>query len=37
MKKESPLEILWKRFAAGQIAKEEYQEHKKILESDLAK
>jgi putative membrane protein len=31
-KKESPLDILKKRFAAGQITNEEYQEKKKILE-----
>jgi len=28
----SPLAILRKRFASGQISKEEYQERKKILE-----
>jgi putative membrane protein len=36
-KKDSPLDILQKRFAAGQITKEEYQEHKVLLEKDLAK
>ncbi len=33
-KKDTPLEILKKRFASGQITKEEYQERKKILEND---
>ena len=32
-KKDSPLDILKKRFASGEITKEEYQEHKKILET----
>ncbi len=32
-KKYSPLNILQKRFAAGEITKEQYQEHKKILET----
>lgn len=36
-KKDSPLDILQNRFAAGRITKEEYKEHKKILEDDLAK
>jgi putative membrane protein len=36
-KKNSPLNLLQKRFASGEITKEEYQEHKKILENDLAK
>jgi len=31
-KKETPLEILKKRFALGQITKDEYQQNKKILE-----
>jgi putative membrane protein len=31
-KKETPLEILKKRFALGEITKDEYQENKKILE-----
>jgi putative membrane protein len=35
-KKNSPLDILQKRFASGQITTEEYQEKKKILENDLA-
>ena len=34
MKKDSALDILQKRFASGQIKTEEYQEMKKILESD---
>lgn len=33
-KKDSPLDILKKRFASGEITKEEYQEKKKILESN---
>lgn len=37
MKPDSPLDILKKRFASGQIKNEEYQEKKKILEGDLAK
>jgi len=36
-KKDSPLDILQKRFASGQINNDEYQEKKKILENDLAK
>jgi len=31
-KKDSPLDILKKRLALGEITKEEYQEHKKTLE-----
>ncbi|WP_354003293.1 SHOCT domain-containing protein [Mucilaginibacter aquariorum] len=31
-KKDSPLDILKKRFASGEITKEEYHERKKILE-----
>ncbi len=31
--KDSPLDILRKRFAAGEITKEEYQEHKNFLEA----
>ena len=37
MKKNSPLDILQKRFAAGLITNDEYQEKKTILENDLAK
>ena len=33
-KQESPLFILKKRFAAGEITKEEYLERKKILENN---
>lgn len=36
-KKDSPLDILQKRFASGQITTEEYQEKKKILETGLLK
>jgi putative membrane protein len=36
-KKDSPLDILRRRFASGEITNEEYQEKKKILESDLGK
>jgi putative membrane protein len=36
-RRESPLEILRKRFAAGQVTKEEYHDRKKILEADMAK
>ncbi len=36
-KKDSPLDILQKRFASGQINKEEYQAQKKLLTDDLAK
>ena len=36
-RKDSPLDLLQKRFASGQITKEEYQEHKQILENDLVK
>jgi putative membrane protein len=36
-RKNSPLDLLQKRFASGEITKEEYQDHKKILENDLAK
>ncbi|MBK5245462.1 MAG: SHOCT domain-containing protein [Eubacteriaceae bacterium] len=32
-KKDSPLDLLKKRFASGEIDKEEYEEKKKILES----
>lgn len=33
-KKDSPLDILKKRFANGEISKEEYEESKKILSVD---
>ncbi|MFX3626047.1 MAG: SHOCT domain-containing protein [bacterium] len=33
-KKDSPLDILKKRLASGEINKEEYEEKKKILERD---
>lgn len=36
-KKDTPLEILQKRFAAGEISKEEYQESKEIIENDSTK
>ena len=36
-RRNSPLDILQKRFASGQISKEEYAEHKKILKEDFAK
>jgi putative membrane protein len=36
-KKESPLDILQRRFASGEITNEEYQEKKKILENDSGK
>ena len=32
-KKDTPLDILQKRFASGEITKEQYEEHKKILET----
>jgi putative membrane protein len=36
-RKDTPLDILQKRFAAGQITEENYQEHKALLEKDLSK
>ena len=36
-RKDSPLDILQKRFAAGHINSEEYHEKKRILEKDLIK
>jgi len=36
-RKDSPLDILRKRFASGEISTDEYHEKKKILENDLAK
>ncbi|MEO7044463.1 MAG: SHOCT domain-containing protein [Ferruginibacter sp.] len=32
-RKDGPLDILQKRFASGEITKEQYQEQKKILET----
>ena len=37
MKKDSPFDILRKRFAMGEITKEEYAERKQILENDAHK
>ncbi len=36
-RKNSPLDILQKRFASGEITNDEYQEKKKILENDVIK
>ncbi|MEP7231973.1 MAG: SHOCT domain-containing protein [Ginsengibacter sp.] len=36
-KNDSPLDVLQRRFASGQITKEQYLEQKAILENDLAK
>jgi putative membrane protein len=36
-RKSSPLDVLLKRFAAGEIGKEEYEERKKIIEMELIK
>ncbi len=33
-KKDTPLDILKKRFASGELTKEEYEEKKKILEQN---
>ncbi|MEO2064041.1 SHOCT domain-containing protein [Christiangramia sp.] len=33
-KKENPLDILKKRFAKGEISKEEFEESKKLINSD---
>ncbi|HEY5370868.1 MAG TPA: SHOCT domain-containing protein [Hanamia sp.] len=35
MKNDSPFDILRKRFAAGEITNDEYQEKRKILEDDI--
>lgn len=35
IKRDSPLDILQKRFASGEISKDEYFENKKILEEDI--
>jgi putative membrane protein len=32
-RKNSPLDLLQRRFASGEITKEEYQDHKEILEA----
>jgi len=37
IKRDSPLDILKKRLASGEITTEEYNEKKKILQDDLAK
>jgi len=37
MRRDSPLDILQKRFANGEITTDEYQEKKKILEKDIAR
>ncbi|CAN5361754.1 hypothetical protein BH09BAC6_BH09BAC6_01040 [soil metagenome] len=36
-RKNAPLDLLQKRFASGEITKEQYQDHKKILESTSLK
>ena len=36
-KKDSPLHILQKRYAAGEINTEEYEERKKVIERDSTK
>ncbi len=36
-KKDTPLDILKKRFAAGEISKEEFEENKKVLEQNPTK
>ncbi|MDX1603738.1 MAG: SHOCT domain-containing protein [Salinimicrobium sediminis] len=33
-RREEPLDILRKRFARGEISKEQFEEQKKLLESD---
>jgi putative membrane protein len=33
-RREEPLDILRKRFASGEISKEQFEEQKKLLESD---
>jgi putative membrane protein len=35
--KSSALDILQRRFASGEISKEDYEERKKVIESDLLK
>ena len=34
--KDTPLGILQRRFASGQLTSEQYEEHKRILQSDSA-
>ncbi len=36
-KKDNPLEILRKRYAAGELTTEEYEDRKKVLEQDIKK
>jgi putative membrane protein len=36
-KQESPMDILKKRLASGEITKEEYEEYKRIIESESVK
>jgi len=36
LKKDGPLDILKRRFDAGEITNDEYQDSRKILENDLA-
>ena len=36
-RKDSPLDVLLKRFASGEIGKEEYEERKKMIEIELIK
>jgi len=36
-RRESPLDILKRRLASGQITKEEYEEYKRIIESESVK
>lgn len=37
IRRDSPLDIIQKRFATGEITTDEYHEKKAILETDLAK
>ncbi len=37
MKKDSPLDILQKRYATGEITSEEYMKRREIIESDMAR
>ena len=36
-RKESPLDMLQKRYAAGEITTQEYMEKREIIESDMAR